>query len=163
MSTEENLKAALAGESQANRTYLAFAKKAESEGQLQAAKLFRAAADAETIHAMMYLERLGKIKSTAENLLEAVGGETHEYTEMYPGFVETAAAEGDGKTKLAFRWALRVEEGHANLYKELLENIGKGEGKSYYVCQTCGWTEEGTAPDKCPVCARPKEQFKKFS
>ncbi|GBE17891.1 nigerythrin [archaeon BMS3Abin16] len=162
MGTEENLKTALAGESQANRTYLAFAKKAEEDGFPQAAKLFRAAADAETIHAMMYLERLGKIKDTAENLKEAIGGETHEYTEMYPGFADAAAAEGDGKSKLAFRWALRVEEGHANLYKALLEKLESGERGSYYVCQTCGWTEEGKAPEKCPVCARPKEQFKEF-
>lgn len=162
MSTEENLKKALAGESQANRTYLAFAKKAESEGHLQAAKLFRAAADAETIHAMMYLERLGRIKDTAANLKEAVGGETHEYTEMYPGFVDEASAEGKGKSKLAFRWALKVEEGHANLYQNLLEKLDSGGGADYYVCQTCGWTEEGEAPDRCPVCGRPKEQFKKF-
>jgi rubrerythrin len=163
MSTEENLKAALAGESQANRTYLAFAKKAEEDGYPQAAKLFRAAADAETIHAMTYLERLGKIKDTATNLKEAIGGETHEYTEMYPSFVDAAAADGDGNSKLAFRWALRVEEGHANLYNDLLEKLDNAVGGSYYVCQTCGWTEEGEAPDKCPVCARPKGQFKEFS
>ncbi len=163
MSTEENLKAALAGESQANRTYLAFAKKAEEEGRPQAAKLFRAAAEAETIHAFMYLERLGRIKNTADNLKEAIGGETHEYMEMYPAFVDAAAAEGEGKSKLAFQWALRVEEGHAKLYKEMLEKLGKTAGADYFVCQTCGWTEEGSAPDKCPVCARPKEQFKRIS
>ncbi len=162
MSTEENLKIALAGESQANRTYLAFAKKAEEDGHTQAAKLFRAAADAETIHAMMYLERLGRIKDTTENLKEAIGGETHEYTEMYPGFVDAAAADGDGESKLAFRWALRVEEGHANLYSSLLDKLDKADGGSYFVCQTCGWTAEDMAPDGCPVCGRPKEQFKEF-
>jgi rubrerythrin len=163
MSTAENLKAALAGESQANRTYLAFAKKAEEDGYPQVAKLFRAAADAETIHAMTYLEQLGRIKDTATNLKEAIGGETHEYTEMYPGFVDTAAAEGTGKSKLAFQWALKVEEGHAKLYNDMLEKLGKTAGADYFVCQTCGWTEEDAAPDKCPVCGKPKEHFKRIS
>jgi rubrerythrin len=161
--TEENLKAALAGESQANRTYLAFAKKAEEDGFPQAAKLFKAAADAETVHAMMYLERLSKIKGTSENLKEAIGGETHEYFEMYPEFVKEAEEEKNGKAKLAFNWALKVEEGHANLYNKMLGRLDGGGGQDYYVCQTCGWTVEGEAPDKCPVCGRPKEQYKRIS
>ncbi|RMF89053.1 MAG: rubrerythrin family protein [Methanobacteriota archaeon] len=160
--TVENLKAALAGESQANRTYLAFAKKAEEEGHLQAAKLFRAAAEAETIHAMTYLELLGRIKGTEENLKAAMAGETHEYTTMYPGFVETAKKEGESKAATAFSWALKAEEGHANLYRAALENLGKEPGPDYYVCQTCGWTSEGEAPERCPVCGRPKEQFKRI-
>lgn len=161
--TNKNMKAALAGESQANRTYLAFALKAESEGYPQAAKLFRAAADAETIHAMTYLEQLGRIKSTAENIKEAIGGETHEFTDMYPEFVEEAGEEGEAKAKAAFNWALKVEEGHARLYKKMLEGLNKRAGPDYYVCQTCGWTAEGEAPDKCPVCSRPKKQFKQVS
>jgi rubrerythrin len=161
--TSENLKAALAGESQANRTYLAFAKKAEEEGYPQAAKLFRAAARAETIHAFIYLEQLGRIKGTADNLKAGIGGETHEYTKMYPKFVKQAEEEGDTKAKMAFNWAMKVEEGHANLYKKLVESLDSGEGPDYYVCQTCGWTIEDEAPDKCPVCGRPKEQFKRIS
>ncbi len=161
--TVENLKAALAGESQANRTYLAFAKKAEEEGYDQAAKLFRAAADAETVHALKYLELLDRVTGTAANLGEAIGGETHEFTKMYPDFIKKAGEEGEMQAKVAFNWALKVEEGHANLYKKMLDGLGKGKGPDYYVCQTCGWTEENEAPDKCPVCGRPKSQFKKIS
>jgi rubrerythrin len=161
--TYENLKAALAGESQANRTYLAFAKKAEKEGFPQAAKLFRAAADAETVHAFMYLEQLGRIRGTRENLEDAVGGETHEYFEMYPDFVKKADAEGETKAKTSFDWAQKVEEGHAELYKRMKKDLEKKKGPDYYVCQTCGWTVENEAPHKCPVCGRPKEQYKKIS
>jgi rubrerythrin len=163
MSTEENLKASLAGESQANRTYLAFARKAMEDGYPQAATLFRAAAEAETVHAFMYLDQLGRIKGTADNIREGIGGETHEYTEMYPEFVKEAKAEGDTKAETAFSWALKVEEEHANLYKELLKKLNKTEGQDYYVCQTCGWTVESEAPEKCPICARPKDQFKRIS
>ncbi len=161
--TDENLRAALAGESQANRTYLAFAKKAEGDGYPQAAKLFRAAAEAETIHAMMYLEQLGRIKGTMENLKEAVGGETHEYTEMYPDFVKQAGEEGKTESKISFNWALKVEEGHASLYERMMKELEHENGPDYYVCQTCGWTAVGEAPDQCPVCGRPKEQFKRIS
>lgn len=161
--TEENLKAALAGESQANRTYLAFAKKAEEEGYSQAAKLFRAAAEAETIHAMTYLEQLGRIKGTVDNLKAAVGGESHEYMEMYPDFVKQAEEEGQTEAKTAFNWALKVEEGHADLYNKMVESLDNVEGPDYYVCGTCGWTSEGEAPERCPVCGRPKEQFKRIS
>lgn len=161
--TDENLRAALAGESQANRTYLAFAKKAEEEGYPQAAKLFRAAADAETVHAFMYLEQLGRIKGTLDNLREGIAGETHEFTKMYPDFVKLAESEGDSKAQTAFNWALKVEEGHAKLYKGLLDKLNEEEGPDYYVCQTCGWTVESEAPERCPVCGRPKEQFKRRS
>jgi rubrerythrin len=161
--TDENLMAALAGESQANRTYLAFAKKAENEGHLQAAKLFRAAADAETVHAFMYLNQLGRIKGTAGNLEDAVNGETHEYFEMYPDFIKKAKEEGEKMAEMSFDWARKVEEGHATLYKKMLDSLDNEEEHDYYVCQTCGWTVEDEAPDRCPVCGRPKEQYKKIS
>ena len=163
MGTTENLKTALSGESHANRTYLAFARKAEEEGYTQAAKLFRAAADAETVHAFMYLEHLGRIKGTRENLKEGISGETHEFTKMYPDFVKAADSEGRKEAKTSFAWALKVEEGHANLYKKLLERLDKKQGLDYYVCQTCGLTVEGEAPDRCPVCGKAKEQFKRIS
>jgi rubrerythrin len=163
MTTEDNLKAALAGESQANRTYLAFSRKAAEEGHPQAAKLFRAAAEAETVHALKYLELLGRINGTADNLKDAIGGETHEYVEMYPDFVNRASEEGKGKAKLAFSWALKVEEGHANLYKDILKRLDDKEGPDFHVCQTCGWTAVYEAPEKCQVCGKPKEQFKRIS
>jgi rubrerythrin len=130
--TDENLRAALAGESQANRTYLAFAKKAENEGHHQAAKLFRAAADAETVHAFMYLNQLGRIKETAGNLEDAVKGETHEYFEMYPDFIKEAKKEGETMAEMSFDWARKVEEGHANLYKKILDSLDTGRPKDQY-------------------------------
>tara|TARA_Y100000310_G_scaffold277085_1_gene294649 strand:- start:206 stop:709 length:504 start_codon:yes stop_codon:yes gene_type:complete len=163
--TEENLKAAFAGESQANRKYLAFAKKAEEDGFKQVAKLFRAAADAETIHAHNHLNVLKGVKSTSENLQEAIDGETHEFVEMYPQMIKEAEEEGNSGALVSFNGAKKVEEVHANLYKKALESVDSGndlEEKGIYVCQVCGHTVEGEAPDKCPVCGQPKEKFKKI-
>jgi rubrerythrin len=161
--TEENLKAAFAGESQANRRYLAFAKKADEEGRPQIARLFRAAADAETVHAHNHLNVLGGVKSTKENVQEAINGETHEFTEMYPQMIKDAEEEGNNEAKRSFDMANKVEKIHANLYKQALEAAEAGkdlEGKDIHVCQVCGYTAEGDAPDICPICGAPKDKFK---
>lgn len=158
--TEENLKEAFAGESQANRKYLAFAKQAEKEGYLQAAKLFRAAAEAETVHAHAHLRALGGIHGTADNLKEAIAGETHEFKNMYPGMIETAKKEGDKAAERSFSYANEVEEVHAKLYADALDNLGdKSDVECYYVCSVCGYTVENEAPDTCPVCNSKSKAF----
>jgi rubrerythrin len=156
--TEQNLMEAFAGESQANRKYLAFAKQADKEGHKQAAKLFRAAAEAETVHAHAHLRALGGIGSTAENLKEAVAGETHEFKSMYPAMIETAKAEGEKTAERSFTYANAVEEIHAGLYQDALDNLDNpGDVECYYVCSVCGYTCENEPPEKCPVCgALPK-------
>jgi rubrerythrin len=158
---EDGLKEAFAGESQANRKYLAFAKKAEQEGFKQVAKLFKAAAEAETVHAHAHLRELGGVKSTKENLQEAVGGETHEFKEMYPQMIEDAKAEDNKGALRSFTFANEVEKIHAGLYQKALENLGKEQEVEYYVCQVCGMTVENEAPDTCPVCGAKKMAFKK--
>ncbi|NWF98028.1 MAG: rubrerythrin family protein [Nitrospirae bacterium] len=160
--TMKNLAEAFAGESQANRKYLAFAKKAEDEGYKQIAKLFRAAAEAETVHALNHLRELGEIKSTKENLQTAIGGETHEFESMYPQMISDAEKEGIKGALRSFNYANEVEKIHADLYKKALDNLGKNENVDYYVCQVCGNTVEGEAPDKCPICGAPKKSFKKI-
>ncbi len=159
--TEKNLQEAFAGESQANRKYLAFAKKAEAEGYAQVAKLFRATADAETVHAMNHLRELGGIKTTKENLESAIGGETYEVESMYPPMIEDAKAEGEKEAENSFRYAFEVEKIHAALYRKALESLGKNEEVDYHVCQICGNTVEGEPPDQCPICKAPKKMFKK--
>jgi rubrerythrin len=160
--TDDNLKAAFAGESQANRKYLAFAKKADQEGYKQAAKLFRAAAAAETVHAHAHLRVAGGIKSTADNLQEALAGETHEFTKMYPEMIDTARADGEKAAEMSFNYANQVEKIHGALYKKAIDELGKNHETDYYVCQVCGNTVEGAAPDKCPICGAPKTAFEKI-
>jgi len=155
--TEQNLLEAFAGESQANRKYLAFAKQAEKEGHAQAAKLFRAAAEAETVHAHAHLRALGHVKDTAENLKQAIAGETHEFKNMYPAMIEEAKEEGNKAAERSFAYANEVEEVHANLYQKALDSLDSPEEADYYVCSVCGYTCENEPPEKCPVCgARPK-------
>ena len=164
MKTMDNLRDSFAGESQANRRYLAFAKKAEQEGYPQAARLFRAAAEAETVHAHSHLRIMGGIKSTQENLQEAIGGETFEYKEMYPGYIKTAAAEGNKEAGWSFNVANKVEEIHAGLYRKAADALKAGKDVpkvDYYVCRVCGNTVEGSPPDKCPICGAPKTAFNK--
>jgi rubrerythrin len=163
MSTNEDLQNAFAGESQANRKYLAFAKKADDEGYGQVAKLFRAAAEAETVHAHNHLRVLGGIKSTKENIEEAIEGETHEYTKMYPAMILQAEKEENKKAISSFDMANKVESIHASLYAKALDNLGSNESVDYYVCQICGNTVENNAPDKCHVCGAPASKFTKIS
>jgi rubrerythrin len=159
---EKDLLEAFAGESQANRKYLAFAKKAEEEGYKQVAKLFRAAAEAETVHAHNHLREAGGIKSTKENLDEAINGETYEFQKMYPQMIEDAKSEGNDGALRSFNFANEVEKIHAELYKKALENLGKNPDVDYYVCQVCGNTVENEAPDECPICGAKKQAFKKI-
>jgi len=160
--TEKNLQEAFAGESQANRKYLAFAKKAEQEGYKQVAKLFRAAAEAETIHAHNHLRELKGIGSTRENLETAINGESYEFQNMYPQMIKDAEEEGNKSALRSFNLANEVEKVHAQLYRKALENLGSNEDVDYYVCEICGYTAEGEAPDKCPVCNARKEKFRKI-
>lgn len=159
MSTMDNLKEAFAGESQANHKYMAFARKADEEGYTQIAKLFRAAAEAERVHAHNHFTIMGGINSTEENMKVAISGEIDEFEGMYPDFIEEAKKEGNKKAVWTFDVANEVEQIHAVLYKKALESIGKNEEVDYYVCGCCGNTVENEAPDICPVCECPKVEF----
>ena len=161
-STNNNLKEAFAGESQANRKYLFFADKAEQEGYKRIARLFRAAAAAETVHARNHLRELQGIGSTAENLKAAIGGELYEFTEMYPQFIKQAEAEKQAKAKNSFDLANRVEQVHHKLFESALAALDKEKGRDggpFHVCRVCGYTVEGEAPDKCPICGATKKAF----
>lgn len=162
MATKENLADAFAGESQANRKYLAFAKQAEVDGFPQVAKLFRAAAHAETIHAHAHLRAMGGIKKTAENLASAIEGEGFEFQQMYPPYLQQAQAEGDKMAEISFRNALAVEEIHHDLYSKALQAVKTGGDlpvRKVYVCEVCGHTGYDHAPERCPVCGVPRERF----
>jgi rubrerythrin len=161
--TEQFLKEAFAGESQANRKYLAFAAKADQEGYPQVARLFRAAAEAETVHAHSHLRALNGIRGTKENLQEAIAGETHEFKNMYPEMIEAAKSEGKKVAERSFSYANLVEKVHAQLYQKLFDNLGKSlENYSYYVCPVCGFTAEKEAPGNCPICGARGDMFKKI-
>ena len=160
--TDQNLKDAFAGESQANRRYLAFAQKAEEEGYTQAAKLFRAAAEAETVHALNHVRAAGEIKSTLDNLNAAIGGETFEFMKMYPEFLATAKKEGNKQASWSFDVANKVEQVHAKLYQKAIDALKNKKDMpkvEYYVCSVCGNTVEGEPPEKCPVCGNPKSKY----
>ena len=163
--TLENLQAAFAGESQANRKYLAFADKAEGDGFSQIAKLFRAAAAAETVHAHGHLKAMDGVGDTGANLREAVAGESHEFKDMYPGFIATAKEEGNKKALRMFEWANTVEEIHCGLYQDALATYEKGgdlPDEDIWVCSICGNTVGGDCPDKCSVCGVPASKFDKI-
>ena len=156
----KNLQEAFAGESQANRKYLAFAKKADQEGYPQVAKLFRAAAEAETVHAHAHLRVLKGIKSTEVNLKEAIAGETHEFKSMYPAMIDAAKSESEKAAERSFTYANEVEKIHADHYQKALDSLDDpDEVESYYVCSVCGYTCENEAPDTCPVCNANKKAF----
>jgi len=160
--TQKDLEAAFSGESQASRKYFHFAKKAELDGFKQVAKLFRAAAIAETIHAGNHLKALGGINDTRSNLLAAIEGENYEVTTMYPEFIGDAKAEGDTRAEKTFKWAWEVEKTHEELYKKALANLDNPqEDVDYYICPFCGHTHAGPPPEKCPVCGAPREKFEK--
>ena len=162
--TNENLAVAFAGESQANRKYLAFARQAEKEGLPQIAKLFRAAADAETIHALAHLANEGGVGSTLENLKAAVTGETYEFTEMYPPMVKQAEAEGH-RARVMLAFAAKAEKVHAGLFAQALAALQSGADLSkmdVYLCPVCGDVEFGLPPEKCPICGAPAGKFQKM-
>jgi rubrerythrin len=163
MSTNENLQAAFAGESQANRKYLAFAQAADAEGLPQIARLFRAAAQAETVHALAHLKVLGWPKATVKNLQAAIEGENFEFTKMYPQFIEEANRESNKDAAMSFSNANQVEEIHYALYAAALQAANDRKdlpAQPIYVCPICGNTVLGKVPDKCPICSSPKEKFK---
>jgi rubrerythrin len=156
----DGLNTAFAGESMARNKYMAFAKKAEEEGYPQVARLFRAAAEAEFVHAQNHFRAMGEVKSTAENLQAAVGGENYEVVTMYPPFMADALAEGNKKAEITFKWAWEVEKVHEELYRGALESLGQGdEAFDYYVCPVCGYTHPRNAPDKCPICGTLGSKF----
>ena len=160
-STTENLMDAFAGESQANQKYRAFASKAEKEGFVNIARLFRTTAEAERIHAEGHLKALDKIGSTADNLQEAINGETHEFQDMYPPMIVQAEAEGH-KAKVMFKFAVKAEAVHADLYSKALEAVKKGvdlEVTGFYLCPVCGHIELGAPPEKCPICGAKSHIF----
>jgi len=163
--TSKNLAAAFAGESQANRRYLFFARKADEEGKTQVARLFRAAAEAETVHALNHFGVMGSFGDTAANLKAAIQGEHYEFTDMYPGFIEVASEEGQPKAEMSFNRANSVEEIHHDLFTEALAAVEAGkklEEKPYYVCQVCGNTVLGEPGFmNCPICGAPRAQFKR--
>jgi rubrerythrin len=160
--TTEDLKAAFAGESQANRKYLAFAQAAEREGKTNLAKLFRAVAEGETVHAIKHFTTLGEVKTSLENVKAALAGETYEIETMYPEFIADAQAEGEKAAEISFTGANEVEKVHQGQFAKALESLEKGEDipeQKYYVCQICGELELGEAPENCPVCKAPKAKF----
>jgi rubrerythrin len=157
--SEQHLRDAFAGESQANRKYLAFAEKADKEGYPQVAKLFRAAGAAETVHAHAHLRALGEIGNTADNIEVAVAGETHEFKQMYPEMIKDAKEEGNKTAERSFVYANEVEQVHAKLYQNALDNLDSLEEADYYVCSVCGMTVEHEAPDSCPVCSAKASAF----
>lgn len=162
MSTLDDLKTAFAGESQANRKYLAYGEQADKDGFSQVAKLFRATAAAETIHAHAHLRAMDGVKTTEENLVDAVAGENYEVNEMYPPFLAGAEAEGHKKAMRSFGQALDVEKVHAVLYGDALESIKAGKDlpeAAVHVCDVCGHTVIGEAPDRCPVCGAKHDHY----
>ena len=162
--TQDNLNDAFAGESQANRRYLFFADRADEEGHPVIARLFRAAADAETVHARNHLKVMGGVKSTKDNLKAAISGEHHEFTQMYPGFIGQAKDEGNTEAEVSFDLANKVEKIHYALYEKALKALDGGEplkNEPYFVCRRCGYTIGGEAPEKCPVCGASRKMFKR--
>ncbi|MBE0523616.1 MAG: rubrerythrin family protein [Methanosarcinales archaeon] len=163
MTTDDNLKAAFAGESQANRKYIAYAKKADQEGYHHVARLYRAVAEAETVHALNHLRVMDGMRSTDENLKASIEGENAEFQAMYPGFIKEAKAEeAQDAAILSFDLANQVEQIHAGLFKEALENLGSNKEVDYYVCQVCGNTVKNNPPDRCPICKASKDMFNKI-
>lgn len=162
MSTQDNLQAAFAGESQANRKYLAYAKKADEDGFPQIARLFRGAAAAETIHAHMHLANMDGIGDTAANVQDAVEGEGFEYQKMYPDYLKEAQAAGDKTAAKGFAWAMRVEEVHHGLYSQARQAVERGQDlpeRKVFVCGVCGNTVYDEVPDTCPICSHSGDHY----
>lgn len=165
LKTLDNLMAAFAGESQANRKYLAFAQKAGKEGKNKISRLFQAVAEAETIHALKHLETAGKVGTTADNVRAAVEGETYEFTEMYPRFISMAEAEGDTTASRSFNLANEAEKEHAKLFEKALEAIKAGsdlEAESFHLCPVCGYVSLNHPPERCPICNASGKSFKPY-
>ncbi len=161
--TKKNLQEAFAGESQANRRYLAFAEKAAQEGFPNIAKLFRVVAESETIHASNHLRAMGVVKSTKANAEAALEGEMDEINDMYPMFMDQAQRDADNDALKTFYWANEAEKTHAEFYEKAVEALEQGQDlelKDLYICSVCGWTVEGTPPEKCPICGESRDKFR---
>jgi rubrerythrin len=164
--TVDDLKAAFAGESQANRRYLAYAKKADAEGLSQVAKLFRAAAAAETVHALAHFRAMDGAGATVDNLKAAIGGENYEWVTMYPEFIKDAESESEKRALNSFKYAWEVEKIHEQLYRKALTALETQQALpevEYYVCPVCGNTHEGPLEGKCPICGTPGSRFERQS
>jgi rubrerythrin len=164
MSTKDNLQAAFAGESQANRKYLAFSEKAAKEGLTKIGRLFQAVAEAETIHALKHLQVMNGVGSTAENLQQAVDGEYYEFAKMYPAFIAEAQTEGNKAAEYSFNNANEAEKIHHQLYEKALQAVSEGKdfpAEEFYLCPVCGWVGSED-PDRCPICGTPSKAFKKY-
>jgi rubrerythrin len=159
--TNNNLMSAFGGESQANRKYLAFSKKAEQSGKIGLAKLFKAAADGETVHALNHFSVLGEVKDNMDNLKSAIKGETYEIETMYPEFISESKIDKHLEAEVSFVRAEKVEEIHQKLFKEAFKKNGEIEEKEYFVCGVCGYPAIGETPEKCPICGALKEKFNK--
>ncbi len=162
--TEENLQSAFAGESQANRRYLFFADKAEKEGYPKVARLFRAAAEAETVHARNHFAAMDGVGSTRDNLMAGAIGEHYEFTRMYPPFIEQAEVENNSRARISFGYANEVEQIHHGLFETTMKALDAGQQQKdepYFVCPVCGNTVAGEAPEKCPICGAPGSKFKR--
>ncbi|MFO8060370.1 MAG: rubrerythrin family protein [Bacillota bacterium] len=165
MSTQDNLMEAFAGESQANRRYLAFARKADKDGFPNVARIYRAIAEAETVHALKHLEVAGEIGEVADNLVASEEGERHEYTVMYPEFIEEAEEEGHSRALRGFRQANEAEKVHGKIFSRLLTAVQKGDdgpGGNVEMCPVCGWVGLEDIPERCPICNTPSERFESF-
>ena len=163
--TERNLQDAFAGETKAYRRYIMYAAKAENEGQPQVAKLFRAVADAEAVHAENHFNSMDGVGTTKENVMAGAQGEHYEFTRMYPPFIDEAEKEGNTRAQRTFEWANEVEQIHHKHFETVLKALNEGtalKDEPYFVCQVCGNTVPGAAPDKCPVCGAPAKSFKQI-
>lgn len=159
----KNLKDAFAGESQANRKYTAYAKKADLEGHVLAAKLFRAAAEAETIHALNHFKNMGAINSTEENLKDAIGGETYEFETMYPAMIKEAEEENENAAKRGFELAMEAEKSHAERYQEALDTLQDGKDRKVFLCKVCGYIHMDEKPEVCPICGAKAMAFREVN
>lgn len=163
--TREFIGKAFAGESQAHMRYLLFARQAEEEGMPNIARLFRAIAYAELVHAGNHYRALEGMGETADNLQVAIDGEIHEVEEMYPVYQNAAHFQGEKEAETYARYALEAEKIHAELYARARTQAEKGRDMdldTVYICPVCGYTVEGEAPECCPVCGAPGTRFRSF-
>ncbi len=163
--TKKSLSEAFAGESMAHMKYLIFSEVAEKEGLKNVARLFKAIAYAEFVHAKNHARNLGYIGKTEENIQTGIDGETFEIEEMYPAYDAIAKSQEEKGAQLSIHYAIEAEKIHAELYKKAKEEVSKGkdiEIPEIYICPVCGYTHIGEPPDKCPICNVKKEEFVKF-
>ena len=163
--SEDNLKNAFAGESQAHMRYIIFAKKAEEEGFPNVSRLFKAISYAEQVHATNHFDVLGMIRGSTDNLQAAIDGETYEINEMYPAFNTVAKLQEEKGAQRTTDWTLQAEKIHASMYQKARQAVESSKDiklGTVYICDSCGYTVEGEAPNRCPVCGATKEKFRKF-